>query len=172
MNTQLKGFNLIEVMVAVSIASIISTMAAPSLNNLINHARSKSNIRSIQQLIQLARNHAISLNARVTVCPIENNQCTNNWQQGFTIFIDGGESNIINTGDHILHIAPAFNPNDIVYYNRKAIIFQPDGLASGTNGTFRYCPEIYNSPFSKAVIVNQSGRIRFSRKNKIECKQN
>ncbi|MCC4831161.1 GspH/FimT family pseudopilin [Shewanella sp. 10N.7] len=172
MKKPIKGFNLIEVIVTLSITSILSAITVPYLSTVLNHARSDSNIRSIQQLIQLGRNHAISFSTRVTICPVEENQCINDWQQGFTIFTDGGESNVISGNDKIIYQKTAFNEEDIVYYNRKAIRFQPDGLASGTNGTFRYCPESFDSPYSKAVIVNQSGRIRFSRKNKIECKQN
>ncbi|MCL1068261.1 GspH/FimT family pseudopilin [Shewanella olleyana] len=171
MNRKPTGFSLVEVLVALAIVSILSSVASPSLKSLFLHTRSKSNIGSIQQVIQLARNHAVSYGTRVTVCPIEANQCVNDWQNGFTVFTDGGQSNSLEGNDTVLFVMGPFNEEDISYYNRKSIRFQPDGLASGTNGTFRYCPGSFNSPYSKAVIVNQSGRIRFSKDKSIECKQ-
>ncbi|MCW3173436.1 GspH/FimT family pseudopilin [Shewanella subflava] len=163
------GFNFVELMTTITITSLLSVIAFPSFNAIQQQWRVDSNISTIQHAMQFARNMAISYGTRVTVCPLEQGKCGNNWQGGFSIFSDNGVTNELDSKDKILKEINAFHANDIVQYNRKAVRFQPDGLASGTNGTLTYCPEKFNSPYSKAVIINQAGRVRFSTKKDIKC---
>ncbi len=168
MNTK-NGFTLIELMITLVLSTILISIVMPNFNSLYEHYRADSSIRVIQQTLQMARNTAISYGARVTVCPITENECSDDWTIGITVFIDSGVSNVIDGQDKILIKTSRFYQNDFVTYNRSAIRFQADGLASGTNGTLTYCPSSTISQYSKAIIINQSGRIRFSKKNIIEC---
>ncbi|MBB1428274.1 MULTISPECIES: GspH/FimT family pseudopilin [unclassified Shewanella] len=167
---RVKGFGLIEVIVTTLVVMLMSLIAIPSFKSVNEQVRVKSNIITIQQSLQFARNMAINYGRRVTVCNLEDNNCTKQWHKGFTVFLDGSQKNELSVDDIILLQVPSFNENDFVYYNRTSVRFQPDGLASGTNGTFRYCPNSIDSPYSKAVIINQSGRVRFSKK-KVTCKK-
>jgi len=163
------GFTLIELMTTLVVAMVLTGIAAPSLTDLNVSYRAKSGITTIQQTLQLARNQAISYGGRVTACPIENNRCVRDWKIGITVFIDSGESNIIDGADEIIFATSPFHRDDIIIYNRLAVRFQPDGLASGTNGTLKYCPISSDNKHSKAVIINQAGRIRFSTQDNIKC---
>lgn len=165
-----RGFNLIELMATVTIASILMSIGLPTFKSIQLQIRAKSNISTIQHSLQFARNMAINYGTRVTVCPLVDGKCDTNWQAGYTIFLDTGISNQLDAGDTILKQISPFHSDDIVQYNRKAVRFLPDGLASGTNGTLTYCPETHTSPYSKAVIVNQAGRVRYSTKKEIICK--
>ncbi|WP_445777192.1 GspH/FimT family pseudopilin [Shewanella sp.] len=165
-----KGFSLIEVIVTTMVATLLSLIAIPSFSAINEQVRAQSSIKVIQQTIQYARNMAISYGSRVTVCPIVNNKCANDWGMGLSVFIDRGKKNQLDANDQLLQQTSAFNENDFVSYNRAAVRFQPDGLASGTNGTLTYCPGSVDSEYSKAVIVNQAGRARMSKKKDIKCK--
>jgi type IV fimbrial biogenesis protein FimT len=168
MKTQ-HGFTLIELMVTLSVATILMGITVPNLSSFYEAQRADSNIRIIQQTLQYGRNAAISYGVRVTVCPVKDNRCDSNWQNGLTVFTDAGNKNQLDGNDTILIQTTSFDPKDIVSYNRSAVRFQPDGLASGTNGTLRYCPNSKTSPYSKAVIVSQAGRVRFSKDTNINC---
>ncbi|WP_299793905.1 GspH/FimT family pseudopilin [uncultured Shewanella sp.] len=163
------GFTLIELMTTLVVAIILTGIAAPSLTDLNLSYRAKSSVKTIQQTFQLARNQAISYGSRVTACPVQSNRCVRDWNIGITVFIDSGESNVIDGADEIIFATSPFNADDIITYNRLAVRFQPDGLASGTNGTLKYCPLSSDNKYSKAVIINQSGRVRFSTKENIRC---
>jgi type IV fimbrial biogenesis protein FimT len=113
---------------------------------------------------------AISYSSRVTICPLVDNLCSSDWSIGLSVFIDHGQKNQLDASDRLLQQTSPFHENDYIDYNRPAIRFQPDGLASGTNGTLTYCPGAVDSPYSKAVIVNQAGRARMSKKKTIVCK--
>ncbi|PKH31839.1 GspH/FimT family pseudopilin [Shewanella sp. ALD9] len=165
-----KGFNLIELMTTLSIFSLLTLIALPSMLAINQNVRANSNIRLIQNTLSFARNTAINYGTRVTVCPISSGKCNTDWSIGLTVFIDSGQKNVIDGNDILLRETNEFNENDIIQYNRKSIRFQPDGLASGTNGTLVYCPDDINNQYSKAVIINQAGRIRFSKKKNIVCK--
>ncbi|PKG76411.1 general secretion pathway protein GspH [Shewanella sp. GutCb] len=163
------GFTLIELMVTLVVATILTVIAVPSFNTLYAQIRSDSSIRKIQQSVQLARNHAIAYGLRVTVCPISEQGCSDDWHNNITVFTDSGTLNLIDGQDKIIYIIGPFNAKDFVSYNRTAIRFQAEGLASGTNGTLSYCPDTINNSYSRAIIVSQSGRVRFSKKKNIEC---
>ncbi|QYJ88989.1 GspH/FimT family pseudopilin [Shewanella halotolerans] len=165
------GFTLIELMVTLTVATILLSVGLPSLTDLYQAYRADSAIRLIQQTLQFARNSAINYGVWVTVCPVKDNQCANDWHLGLSVFTDSGTSNQLDGTDKLLIQTGSFDSGDFVYYNRASARFQPDGLASGSNGTLRYCPGSANSPYSKAVIVNQAGRIRFSKEKNISCNQ-
>ncbi|WP_137222212.1 GspH/FimT family protein [Shewanella sp. MEBiC00475] len=168
--THIKGFNLIEVIITTMIAALLYLIAIPSFKDLNEQIRANSNIKVIQQTILLGRNMAISYGSRVTVCPLANNLCSSDWSIGLSVFIDHGQKNQLDGNDHLLQQTDSFHEDDHINYNRPAIRFQPDGLASGTNGTLTYCPGKVDSQYSKAVIVNQAGRARMSKKKNIKCK--
>ncbi|WP_299802204.1 GspH/FimT family pseudopilin [uncultured Shewanella sp.] len=163
------GFTLIELMVTLVVATTLIVIAIPSFKSFYAHARADSSIRKIQQSIQLARNHAVAYGSRVTVCPVTGLDCSENWHNNITVFSDSGQPNLIDGNDQVIYQIGPFNSKDYVGYNRAAIRFLPDGLASGTNGTLSYCPDTINHSESRAIIVSQSGRVRFSQKNNISC---
>lgn len=169
MNFHRKGFSLIELMTSLSILTILLTGGIPSLTDFYTQHRADSSIRIIQQTLQFARNQAITLNRTVTACAVIDEKCVQNWQVGLTVFIDTNSNNQLDDSDKKLYITNAFDPKDTVKYNRTAIRFQPDGLASGTNGTLKYCPSSATSPYSRAVVINQAGRVRFSTDDNINC---
>jgi len=164
------GFGLIELIVTTLIVMLMSLIAIPSFTAVNEQVRAQSSIKVIQQTMHFARNMAISYGTRVTVCPIVDNKCSSDWRIGLSVFIDRGKKNQLDASDSLLQQTSAFNQNDFVGYNRPAVRFQPDGLASGTNGTLTYCPSAIDSEYSKAVIVNQAGRARMSKKKNIKCK--
>ncbi|NRD72814.1 type II transport protein GspH [Shewanella sp. VB17] len=163
------GLTLVEAMATLAISTIVISVGVPNFQSLYEYFRCDTSTRKIQQTLKLARNYAISYSSQVTVCPIESNKCSRNWQLGLTIFTDLGEKNTIDGTDNIIHKTGPFSSKDFIIYNRRSIRFQPTGLASGTNGTLRYCPSKINSEYSKAIIISQAGRIRFSKKNNITC---
>ncbi|ABN60591.1 GspH/FimT family pseudopilin [Shewanella baltica] len=134
MNTHQKGFSLIELITTLSISTILFTVGTPSFTDLSDQIRADSNIRTIQQTLMLARNTAINYGYRVTVCPLVDGKCTQNWQKGLTVFIDSDTVETLDVNDKVIRIIDEFDTKDFLKYNKSSIKFQPDGLASGSNG--------------------------------------
>ncbi|MBP7370617.1 MAG: GspH/FimT family pseudopilin, partial [Arenimonas sp.] len=71
-NSNQKGFNLIELIVALSVLSILVTLSIPSFTSLFNSNRLTANANEMLSTIQLARMEAVRRNARVVVCRSDN----------------------------------------------------------------------------------------------------
>ena len=157
-----RGFTLIEVIVTLAVASILILVAIPNFAKTYDFFRADSNVSKVKSFLMTARNQAISYGVRITVCPLEGSQCGTDWSAGMSMFVDSGSSNTLDGDDQVLQIIQAFDESDTVQYSRTAIRFLPTGLASGTNGTFKYCPSSKDSKESVGLVVNNDGRIRDS----------
>lgn len=164
-----RGVTLIELITLVSITSTLLLIGVPSFVDISDKIRADTNIRRIQQTLTFARNTAINLGSRVTVCPLVNNRCNSNWQGGFSVFIDNGTSEVFDSEDTLISILNDFDSKDFLQHNRDAVKFQPDGLAFGSNGTLIYCPRLKESAHARALVINQAGRVRFSTAKNIKC---
>lgn len=161
-HTHYCGFTLVELMVTISVASIILGIGVPSLKTLIAHYQASTTVQQLRHAIWLARNQAISYGARTTLCHLENNSCSQNlWQQGVTVFVDLNGNYQRDEGEPVLYESGEFTARADISFNRQAIRFLPTGLASGMNGTLSYCPQD-DGINPQAITVNQAGRIHIS----------
>lgn len=70
--SKVRGFTLIELIVAIAVAAILLTVAVPSLTKLIRDNRVTSQTNELVSLINLARNEAIRRNKSIDVDLISN----------------------------------------------------------------------------------------------------
>ncbi|MGB0893849.1 MAG: GspH/FimT family pseudopilin [Parashewanella sp.] len=165
-----KGFTLAELMIAFAITVILLTVGAPSLTNLYHTTRAEHAIKKIHQALVLTRSHAVSLGQRVVACPLENNKCINNWQQGISVFTDTNNDQQVNGDDVLLYSTGPFNSDDFVTYNQQNVIsFRADGISASGAGTLSYCPNNKQHQASKAISINMAGRIRYKTDTVIDC---
>ena len=74
------GFTVIELLIVVIILAVLTSLAAPSFNNLVRSEAIKSASFDVFSSLVLARNEAITRNSTVTVTPNGGN-----WAQGWEI---------------------------------------------------------------------------------------
>ena len=94
---------------------------------------------SIQHHLVFARSQSISLINYITVCPLKDNECTNNWITGLDVFIDRNQSKTLDDGAVLLKSASSFNTNDELVFPAAGITYTPDGQITGNAAQFRYC---------------------------------
>ena len=84
------GFMLIELMTTIGIAAIPVTMAVPSMKSFTLNSRQTAGANELVSGMHLARNTAITMNTRVTMCTSENGQSCQaaSWDKGWIAFID------------------------------------------------------------------------------------
>ena len=176
-NKTLRAFTLVELMVTLAVATILISIAVPSFTAMYEASRSDSAIRNIQQSLTVARSHAISYGAIVTVCPLTGTTCGSNWQGGYSIFIDNGTIGTIDSTagvtDQVIREVDAFNSNDFVSYALSSISFNPEGMLTGAsaggNRQMVYCPSSKTNENSKGIDMISSGKVRYTTASGLNC---
>ena len=164
-NTGFKGFTLIELMVSISVISILAAIAVPNFNAFLSQMRVDKEISALHRLLFTARNSAINSALPVTVCPLNvQSQCTTQWQNEISVFIDFNNNDTYDpvSNEILLRTKSAIKNDDKLQYGlrRSRIIYAPTGRTSGwgSNGTFKYCPKGYPEK-SRAIRIATSGRL-------------
>lgn len=161
-NSNIKGFTFIELIVSISVTSILAAIAIPSFSHFIVKMRVDNEISKLHRLLLITRNAAINSGQKAIICPLnDSSQCTTQWQNELSVFIDSNDNKILDGNEKIISIKAAINIEDKLVYGkgRTKITFKPTGTLSGlANGTFRYCPQSYTN-YSKGIVIARSGRV-------------
>jgi len=142
------GFTVIELVVTLSVAAILVTLAIPAMTRLIESNRFTTLTNEFIHSLQLARSAAIKHSSQTMVCKSNTGAgCTGGgttWNSGWIVFVDSDNSGGFSAGDTLLKVheavtgksafsalaAPVSAPAaDSIVYNRLG------GVASG-NGNY------------------------------------
>jgi type IV fimbrial biogenesis protein FimT len=157
-----KGFTLVELMVSVSVISILAAIAIPNFNDFIVRMRVDNEVSKLHRLLLLTRNSAINSGQKAILCPLDHSlKCTTQWHKELSVFIDINNNKKFDANEKVIRLRAEINTGDKLIYGkgRNRITFKPTGGLSGlANGTFRYCPQDYEL-FSRGIVVARSGRV-------------
>ncbi|MCV6625074.1 MAG: GspH/FimT family pseudopilin [Cellvibrionaceae bacterium] len=161
-----RGLSLLELLLAFSILAIISTLAAPGLQQLYQRAMARHSSNQLVNALQLARATAVNYRRVATLCPSrDGDACSRQWALQLMVFLDNNENGRREPEEQIiklldgppeggrLHWAAFRNP-------RVYIQYQADG-STRHNGTFTYCPADGSDHNIRRIIINRPGRVRF-----------
>ena len=157
-----RGFTLMELIVSVSVTSIMAAIAVPNFNDFIVRMRVDNEISQLHRLLIFTRNTAINTGQKAIICPLnKTNQCTSQWQNELSVFIDVNGNQQYDADENIISFRESILPGDKLVYGkyRNKITFKPTGHLSGlANGTFRYCPQNFEE-YSRGIVIARSGRL-------------
>lgn len=124
---RLRGFSLLELMVAIAVVAILVVAAVPSLISVVNGNRLTAQANEVMASLQQARMEAIRRNRSVTVCrTTDGATCAGagSWNRWITVTTVGGEVLRVNTVKAPLQVTSG----------AASIIFRADGLARAAAG--------------------------------------
>lgn len=102
---QQTGLTLIELIVVLAVAAIITTTAIPGFQNFIQNNRMSTTVHAFVTSLHLARSEAVKRGDNVTICKsADNATCTGagGWDQGWIVFVDNNGNGIRETGSEEL----------------------------------------------------------------------
>ncbi|MET0658687.1 MAG: GspH/FimT family pseudopilin [Steroidobacteraceae bacterium] len=159
-----RGFTLIEMMVALSVAAILLSIAVPSFSQSRLNSQLRASANDLVASINLARSEAIKRSASVTICvSTDGENCTGgNWNQGWVVRSAAGE---------VLHKEAAAPAGFVIKEAAatSALVFQSTGVDT-TPGTFTVC-RASPSPGSqeRVITVDATGRAALKRTSTGAC---
>lgn len=174
------GFNLIELIITLSLLAILAATSGPSLASLLANSEVKAISILLNASLKTARNQALTNQTYVHVCAMSHTDSTvcdtqrdynANWSKGWLVFADINLNNDLDNADHL--ISSIFNHGNsrIVFNQRGRLRFFPDGGARSAG--FYLC-----NPDAKEAIhlkIFHTGRTRsqnnMSDKRKTICTQ-
>ncbi|MGB1579965.1 MAG: GspH/FimT family pseudopilin [Nevskiales bacterium] len=109
------GLTLVELLIAISVASITLSVAIPSFSTLIMNSERTANIAALQTAVSLARSEAVKRGYRVSLCRSDNPDAAtpcasgSNWADGWILYTDRDGNGQPETSAEILLAHPAIN---------------------------------------------------------------
>ncbi|GAA5525058.1 hypothetical protein Maes01_01618 [Microbulbifer aestuariivivens] len=163
-----RGFTLIELMIAITILSIIISVATPPMSNLVKRYRAEIQRQHLFELIALARGKAYSEGAIYTLCGSADGQtCTRDWSKSALLFRDADGSGSRDSDEKIERIMEALPEGSSLNWrswgNKSYLQYRPSGLTLSQSGNFSYCPPDGDNEFSWIIVLNGAGRPYYGR---------
>ena len=167
--TAMRGFTLIELMIAVALTALLLSMAVPALNAFTSNARQTSTINDFVSSMHIARSTAVTTNFRTTVCASSNgvNCEAVSWEEGWIVFSDRDSDQTVDNDETIVAVSDGAEGLDIQSAEfGQFLMYRPNGRvmtasAAGNSGQFTVC-DSRGSDHAKVLIVDLSGRPRLS----------
>jgi type IV fimbrial biogenesis protein FimT len=134
------GFTLIELLTVITVVAVLFALGMPSYRYVTNANRISGEVNALLGDMQYARSEAIKEGQTVTVCSSTNaTTCSNqtSWRNGWIVFSDLNGNGIVDNGEPILRVQPAFPAGDTFNADQAAkwVRFNREGFALGLNNT-------------------------------------
>jgi type IV fimbrial biogenesis protein FimT len=132
-----RGFSLLELIMTMSVAAILLTIAIPSFRYVTNSNRVASEVNGLLGDLQFARAEAIKEGKNITVCPSTDQvTCSKSvdWETGWIVFADSNPPGYaVPAGTTALRIQTKFSSSDTFQATNDLIwvIFNRNGYAQG-----------------------------------------
>lgn len=150
-----QGFTLVELMITVTVLTILITVGIPSFQSIMQNSRSAALANGLATAINLARSEAVKRNGAVTVCASSDAAtCTGAWTQGW----------IVHNGAVIKSWEAPVNGAVIADNGDTSIQFNGSGMitnVAAVNITTRF--NNCTGQQARQIRVNVSGRVSVTR---------
>jgi type IV fimbrial biogenesis protein FimT len=151
------GFTLLELLVALSVVSLLVGIAVPGFVDLIRNSRTTTLANDLVASVNIARSEAVQRGRSVTLCSSTDGQtCGGNtdWSSGWVVLNSLGQP---------VHVWPGLRDAGVLTGTTDLLEFHAGGwiVAAGADFTLRF-PECRGEQ-GRDLSVNTAGRVAVSR---------
>lgn len=174
------GITLIEMMIVVVILGVLAAIVAPNLLEAVARNRLDSSANEFTTALDLARSESIRRGANVVVRRAAGS-ATREWTKGWEVFVDlpaagaASGNNQRDAGEELLSVGQPMSAPLTLYSSRNVpdfLAFTPSGRAAGGPNQYIFVlcyggvvATADGRARSRAVMVNDSGRVRAAAPN-------
>jgi len=138
---------MVELLVTIAIAAILTTVAVPSFSGLIANQRAKTAASELFASLLKARSEAIMRNANVTVSPL-----AGGWNQGGWQILDPVTANVLESHGAVPGVT-------ITPTGGAAVTYRPSGrVLTGSTASLLVTTTSGSSTNNECISLNLSGR--------------
>ncbi len=160
------GFTVLELMITLVIAAILTTLAIPSFQRFGVNSKLSTTSNNLSASMSRARAEAIKARRNVRMCPTSNNStCDSNasWADGWIMFVDR-DGNGTPASSELLQIGASMDAR-VSLTTPSAfsqwLEFRPTGTVlgnAGSSGSFNLCTDDFDD-LSRQVGISAAGRV-------------
>jgi len=163
MSPQRQGFSLFEMLICISILSILLFISLPSMSSLTSNQRVSAQITQIRQALYLARSLAVTQGQIWKVCLMDvSNSCVKEGGKSLVVFRDDNNDHRLNSNESVKKTSDITGVKiKLSASNRTYMRFKITG-ESLESGNFQVCSSDLSNPYGRQVIFYRSGRVRLS----------
>jgi type IV fimbrial biogenesis protein FimT len=162
------AFTLVELVVALAVAALLTAMAMPSFRDWLSAYQLANHAKHLAETMTRARTEAVRRNDRVTLCKSpDGRRCADaaRWDEGFLVFVDGDHDGRVGADEPVLAVEGPAPPGVTIDANRPLedyVSYTSLGRARMLNGalqmgTFTLCR---SGQRTLRVVLANSGRVR------------
>lgn len=173
-----RGFNLIELIVTVSLATLLLVAGVSSFQTVLDNNRLNTVTNEFVTALNLARSEAVKRNNRVVLrkadtsnntgtsgCPYYTTQSGQGFEQGWFIFVDTNNNATQDSGECALSVFDRPSRLGVTLQGNANltdyVMFTPEGFAKTTAGAFQAGTlTLCKNSKARQVIISSTGRIR------------
>ncbi len=174
------GFTLVELLVVMTLGVVLLSMAAPSMNGIVNSQRSIALSSELLASMNLARSEAIKRNARAVLCKSADGQScapSGGWEQGWIVFHDADNDAALDEGEQVIErhgpVADGLKltgnqpVSNYVSYSASGSAKLVTGAFQA--GTFTLCLVPVSEPDVRQLVLSSTGRARLKKGLASDC---
>lgn len=162
------GFTLIELMITVTIAVIITSAVTIGWQTLVEKTTAYRVQSILTQSFADARSHAITSGDITTLCPLDDElNCSADWEAPISVFIDPRNEQALTEHAELIQTHHSIASGTLKASRsgpaeRRYFQYNPDGSSRGTLGNIVWCPHSGETERAIQLRMNFGGRITWA----------
>lgn len=162
------GFTLLELMITIAIAVIITSAITSGWQGLIDNTTSQRIRSTLIQSFADARSQAVTQNQITTICPLDTNDvCSADWDSSISVFTDPNNDRALTATTKLIYTHHPVPGGYLTASNsgpaeRRYFQYNPDGSSKGTIGNIIWCPKNRDATRAIQLRMNFGGRITWA----------